>query len=674
MKPNPFQIFALSALASGQIHAAVVTLKATGDAVNTSSFNAGTNWSDATAPSAANTYVVANLNTGVFLRTPTDAASYTFQGASLEIGTAGGVIYKGTAATNTYTIANLILSGGLVRSGAGSTNTMILAGGITVNGTGSTVQTDQSPYNIDSVITGTGALTTTGGYTLTFNGNNTYTGSMTVSTAGNLGTALGTNLSSTSHWKFVVGANGVSNKITGTGKLTLNGTFDLDLTGASTTVGHSWPLVAALTLGETYTSTFNLANFTSDGGVVGQRVWTKTINATTFYRYSEATGVLSVFQSDTDGDGLSDLWEDQYFGNNDGIATVAELELQSGSGDADGDGATNLEEQTAGTNPNNPNSWPDTDADGLKDSWEISYFQNLTAQTGAGDADGDLATNLQEYAAETSPIDPTNWPDSDFDEMNDAWETTFFAGSLSHTGAVDSDGDSYTDREEHDAHTNPSDATSTPITAKLRNRWSFNGNLNDSVGSSPATIVEVGANDVVYNDATTPTGITLTGGARAASDWVKLGSNLLPKSITPVTIEMWAKQNTIQNWGRVFDFHSGTTEYLMMSWTRGTADASDQVELVDAGVVSNSPDKIQPYGITAEHHIVMTLEPLAGDSGRMKVKVYAAPSAATDLGGARVSFSTSINLVNLTLGWGQYGLRHLQRGADLEWRAGSFGA
>ncbi|GAA5128031.1 hypothetical protein JIN84_07820 [Luteolibacter yonseiensis] len=647
MKPNPFQIFALSALATGQIHAAVVTLKATGDAANTTSFNAGTNWSDATAPSALNTYVVANLNTGVFLRTPTDGASYTFQGASLEIGTAGGMIYKGTAATNTYTISNLILSGGLVRSGAGSTNTMILAGGITVNGTGSTIQTDQSPYTIDSIVTGTGALTTTGGYTLTFNGANTYTGSMTVSTAGNLGTALGTNLSSTSHWKFVVGTNGVSNKITGTGKLSLNGTFDIDVAGASTSVGNSWTLVAASTLAETYTSTFNLANFTSDGGAVGARVWTKPINSTTFYRYSEATGVLSVFQSDTDGDGLSDLWEDQYFGNNDGTATTAELELQTGSGDPDGDGASNVDEQTAGTNPNSASSWPDTDADGLKDSWEIGFFQNITAQNGAGDADGDLVTNLQEFLADTSPTDPTYWPDTDFDDMNDGWERTFFAGSLSHDGTADSDGDLYTDRQEHDAHTNPSDPTSTPISSKLKNRWSFNGNLNDSVGGSPATIVEVGANDVAYNDVTTPTGITMTGGVRTAADYVKLGSNLLPKGITPVTIELWARQNAIQNWGRIFDFHSGTTEYLMMAWTRAAADASDQVEIVDTGVVSNSPDKIQPYGITTEHHIVMTLEPLAGDSGRMRVRVYSAPSGAADLGGAKVSFNTAANLVNL---------------------------
>lgn len=647
MKPRFFGAFAALTLSS-PLHAAVVTLKATGDAVNTTSFNAGTNWSDGTAPSAANTYVVANLNTGVFLRTPVDTASYAFQGASLEIGTAGGMIYKGTAATNTYTISNLILSGGLIRSGASSTNTMILAGGITVKpSTSSTVQTDQSPYNIDSVVTGTGTLTTTGNYTLTFNGANTFTGNMTVSTAGTAGTLLGTSLSATNHWKFAVGANGINNTISGSGKLTLNGVFDIDLTTASASVGSSWTLVSGATLAETYGATFNIPNFTSDSGAVGSRIWSKTINATTFYRYYEATGVLQVSQTDTDGDGLSDYWEDQYFGNNDGNPTAAEIALQSGLDDPDGDGANNLAEQAAGTNPNNANSWPDIDGDGLKDAWEISFFGNITAQGAQGDPDGDLATNLQEFLHDTFPIDASSWPDTDLDEMNDAWETTFFgAGNLSKNGTADTDGDSYTDRQEHDAHTNPNDATSSPISATLRNRWSFNGNLNDSVGSSPATIVDVGANNIAYNDPTTPTGITMTGGASNASDYIKLGSNLLPKGITPITIELWAKQNAIQNWGRIFDFNSGTTEYLMMAWTRGTADATDQVELVDGGVVSNSPDKNPPYGITTERHIVMTLEPLAGAAGRMRVTVYSAASSAADLGPAKTSFETAINLVN----------------------------
>ncbi len=45
----------------------------------------------------------------------------------------------------------------------------------------------------------------------------------------------------------------------------------------------------------------------------------------------------------------------------------------------------------------------DTDSDGLPDSWENTYFGNLTSQNGTGDPDGDGMTNYQEYLAGTHP-------------------------------------------------------------------------------------------------------------------------------------------------------------------------------------------------------------------------------------------------------------------------------
>jgi len=45
----------------------------------------------------------------------------------------------------------------------------------------------------------------------------------------------------------------------------------------------------------------------------------------------------------------------------------------------------------------------DTDSDGLPDSWEITYFGNITSQNGTGDPDGDGQSNLQEYQAGTHP-------------------------------------------------------------------------------------------------------------------------------------------------------------------------------------------------------------------------------------------------------------------------------
>jgi len=56
----------------------------------------------------------------------------------------------------------------------------------------------------------------------------------------------------------------------------------------------------------------------------------------------------------------------------------------------------------------------DTDADGLSDDWERTYFGDLD-RDGSLDADGDLVTDAAEYAAGTNPVDP----DTDDDGTND---------------------------------------------------------------------------------------------------------------------------------------------------------------------------------------------------------------------------------------------------------------
>lgn len=51
----------------------------------------------------------------------------------------------------------------------------------------------------------------------------------------------------------------------------------------------------------------------------------------------------------------------------------------------------------------------DTDGDGLPDWWEIQYFGDLS-QDGEGDFDGDGYTNLEEYDAGTDPTVPDGEP------------------------------------------------------------------------------------------------------------------------------------------------------------------------------------------------------------------------------------------------------------------------
>ena len=51
---------------------------------------------------------------------------------------------------------------------------------------------------------------------------------------------------------------------------------------------------------------------------------------------------------------------------------------------------------------------PDTDADGIADSWEMLNFSNLTSATATSDRDGDGTSDLAEYTAGTDPKDPTS--------------------------------------------------------------------------------------------------------------------------------------------------------------------------------------------------------------------------------------------------------------------------
>ena len=135
----------------------------------------------------------------------------------------------------------------------------------------------------------------------------------------------------------------------------------------------------------------------------------------------------AVTGADADGDGLDDLWEISNFGN---LA-------QNGAGDPDSDGLTNLQENSLGTNPSNP----DTDADGLTDGAEVA----------------------------THRTNPRN-PDSDSDGLSDQYEVVT---SGTNPNSADTDSDGYSDRNEIASGTNPTAAASYPLFSALAD--SFTG-------------------------------------------------------------------------------------------------------------------------------------------------------------------------------------------------------
>jgi len=193
---------------------------------------------------------------------------------------------------------------------------------------------------------------------------------------------------------------------------------------------------------------------------------------------------------DSDSDGIPDAWE---------IAHGLDPLRNDVNEDPDGDGRTNLEEYNAGTDPQiddwrGPSSvgsplfladtggipgprTRDTDGDGIPDWWEIQYGLNHTVSDSFVDADGDGASNLDEFNSGSNPIVRDNPSvigmsgiflvdtggrtfDADADGLPDWWEKLYFDDPRTANPVVDTDGDGITNHDEFLAGSNPLDPSS----------------------------------------------------------------------------------------------------------------------------------------------------------------------------------------------------------------------
>lgn len=345
------------------------------------------------------------------------------------------------------------------------------------------------------------------------------------------------------------------------------------------------------------------------------------------YQYDFAdTGsaiTVEVVVFDADGDGMTDDYETA-----NGLDPNDATGVNGADGNLDGDFSSNFEEFLAGTAANDPSDDPlNLDDDGLLDSWEVTNFGDTDAQTGDDDFDGDFETNLFEFTNATDPTTEASFTDSEPDQLPDGWEVTFFGDTTTSDGTGDQDADGFTDLQEYLAGTDPTTADLSPAIGRLRNRWSFTGDLVDSVGGSDAMIIDgdtSNTNLVTVN----PTSVTLAGGTKAASQWVQLGSNLLPDQNTPVTLEIWATMDAVQNWSRVFDFHDPAfpTPYtLFTSWTQGATVGTDSTVW---RTPNGDVDLDDVIGFTEDtpFHFAMTIEPDRSQPDGSIVTWYAAPA------------------------------------------------
>ena len=223
-------------------------------------------------------------------------------------------------------------------------------------------------------------------------------------------------------------------------------------------------------------------------------IWRELLSDGMIQALANGISPIGATQTDGDGDGLPDYWEDKF-------------DVDDPEADNDNDGLTNAEEFAAKTNPN----VTDSDDDGLSDSDEINIHNSSPFQA---DEDGDGLNDGDEIAAGTN------------------------------TAKADTDEDGYGDGFELEKGSDPLDSSSTPSAAdSLVLYLDFEDQVDDQSGhGNNGTIL----NDISFeSDPLSNTGMALSlaeGGGEnngVRIPGTDLGSN-------PFTLSYWIKPTTAQ--------------------------------------------------------------------------------------------------------------------------------
>lgn len=131
----------------------------------------------------------------------------------------------------------------------------------------------------------------------------------------------------------------------------------------------------------------------------------------------------------------------------------------------------------------------------------------------------------------------------------------------------------------------------------LAHRWSFNGNVKDSVTGVEAK--SIGKANL------SATALVLPGGKHEAGH-LDLGTNLLPADGANVTIEIWATLRSVHFWARIFDYGSDDKNYFTMAWSESAKPDTDSIEMCCKGEKHSAFKMLCPYKKDTPCHISVT--------------------------------------------------------------------